>query len=997
MSACWRTKLRYHSRGKVGTLDLTRGAAYALIGTRRIRIEDRKHTVRLQQQYGWDGTCEIHLGDGTAPFAADANSRAAWGHLPHDQASWRIRQITEGATQQQIGGWKQLAETLFAGGGAQLGRAAYESIRSGRARDVTILSAVSGVTGGPGGMFTQQQLLDILARLEQHPAGEALQAGTVSSWKSLGNILQHVAPEHRADILIGLATRLPEGFTTRTAYLWGQDRRLTAWACTDMKDLDMLATVLAGAKAAGDDISQYAQTLRSRGILGLCAQGRPDAYRLAGLLPPLAAGAGKIALDMSQQALGRTPGPDGQTRFDPDLAAAHLPYAAAYADTSEAAALTRALIAAAGYGPDAGNADPPPDAKAELADGSDIIETLTASVATLAVRDAEQARPLARMLLDGSPAHDDESRQRTRDMIIAEAAAELAAADPELRREILHAALAPEGSTLIRQNAGSFTRQLYHGMSHTVLQPAGPGLPGTSFSAAGMMRPDDLCDMVEELRHLTEQACATLDPANPRAEVRLEQHFHTVAGILTSARQHIATAVELEPDQAERVLDGLAAQVEAYHTKFPAGSRTSEGSLLANLIAVTEAASAHDPRLADRTRGILAEKKDHLRPLARRIVDDAIKNVRWDTGLATPVSAATFGTSAAADPVSLILKEVEQPGTYPWLESRLKEPAHARTLLRTVSTRVCTERYHPCGAQGPVAERACLSAGRDRHTTAALLAETFPYAARQAAGTLTENILRVMSEPPETVAEQDWYDSCMDIPKAAALAAATGQQKAAVRMLTTALAVTGDSEAARTARDEAAAAIAGLSRTLPERASRHLAREAGRVEVDPETMIALACTGQPVRDRTPGRLGAIITAAQHPDTAEDVRAATTATQLLAAAATRYPVEENLLGRLEGAEVSAAGKTHTIRVIRNEAELERNKEQMGNCTDGYGWALEQGDVMLALLDEDGLPAYNAHLRRADGGFHVGEINSRRNRGEDTRRDIRRWLEQALESL
>lgn len=70
---------------------------------------------------------------------------------------------------------------------------------------------------------------------------------------------------------------------------------------------------------------------------------------------------------------------------------------------------------------------------------------------------------------------------------------------------------------------------------------------------------------------------------------------------------------------------------------------------------------------------------------------------------------------------------------------------------------------------------------------------------------------------------------------------------------------------------------------------------------------------------------------------------------------------------------------TVEVVRNEADLQANRQYMGNCTYGYLRYMEENNYVLFRL-WDGRTCYNASITRwRGGGWAIGEVNSKGNHG------------------
>ena len=176
---------------------------------------------------------------------------------------------------------------------------------------------------------------------------------------------------------------------------------------------------------------------------------------------------------------------------------------------------------------------------------------------------------------------------------------------------------------------------------------------------------------------------------------------------------------------------------------------------------------------------------------------------------------------------------------------------------------------------------------------------------------------------------------------------------------------------------EAAALLAATGDNLPEAERARLLHKAATVAQDPETLVALASVGVEIPDPIPGLvIDALRAGRTSSEAAAELPQVTSARQLLNLAQ-RFEYDSTTLEALDGRPVEVGGAPYTTRLIRSLTELERNADDMHNCTAGYAKWLRRGDMMIAILGEDGRPRFNAHIRMKPEGAEIGEVSGVRN--------------------
>jgi HEAT repeat protein len=236
--------------------------------------------------------------------------------------------------------------------------------------------------------------------------------------------------------------------------------------------------------------------------------------------------------------------------------------------------------------------------------------------------------------------------------------------------------------------------------------------------------------------------------------------------------------------------------------------------------------------------------------------------------------------------------------------------------------------------------------------------------------------LDAFSDAPEAIRmlEAAFADEYSDVRESAARSlAAFAAVPGSVRMLEAAFA-----DEDKYVRVAAALNIGAFAAAHPGRA-RELQDLLPPGRLDPEEALKLASTGIPVSDPFIEDFRSVVRAARSGSQAvEDVKAARTFDDVIAVGGS-FPTEAALIDSVETSTWQIGGETLTPRVIRSRSELNRNAEAMGNCTSGYASRLNEGDAMVAFSGPDGTPRFNAHIEATNGGWRVGEVNSRRNAG------------------
>lgn len=247
----------------------------AVIDELRIPITHRSQVAELMRARQWNGAAEIVSGDGTVETVM-LDPRLVTGRLPSNVAWWRTRQLMDGASLDEVGGPKQLAEALFGVAHKRLGQAAYRAFSQGRGNQVGVLAAGHA-----------QVEPDVLARM--------LDTGTtpLATWWSacdphtdaaaLQFLLDGVDPSAHAVILGELLGALPAGVTPALAQQWADDDAL-AGVLVAQAPWDVIDALVTRRVELGLDCSQYAGTLRHRGAVGAAVIGELSVLHVARLV-----------------------------------------------------------------------------------------------------------------------------------------------------------------------------------------------------------------------------------------------------------------------------------------------------------------------------------------------------------------------------------------------------------------------------------------------------------------------------------------------------------------------------------------------------------------------------------------------------------------------------------------------------------------------------------------------------------------------------------------
>lgn len=256
----------------------------AVVGDERIEIRHRRDVQRLIDEHGWDGTCVVTPREGGKSEILHLDPRLVYGHLPENASWWRVSQILDGATIEQVGGAKQLSEVLFGRTSRVLGNAAFEEISAGRGSGVTLLS---GLLNGEGGSLLEPDVIArVLRETANHPA-RTLEAAFDPEQLAAGRmLLEQVAPGAREEIVRGLLCQLPSGMTAKLARNWSVDSVRCDWIMSEAS-WHVAGYALETALEQGRDAEEFAALLRNRGVLGACHQGDFSALELALRVPSL--------------------------------------------------------------------------------------------------------------------------------------------------------------------------------------------------------------------------------------------------------------------------------------------------------------------------------------------------------------------------------------------------------------------------------------------------------------------------------------------------------------------------------------------------------------------------------------------------------------------------------------------------------------------------------------------------------------------------------------
>lgn len=260
---------------------------YALIGDKRLRITDRRQVAELMQAYGWNGTVEVHTKDGIEVVVIDP--RLASGHLPANAAWWRMRQVIDGASADKVGGPRQLAEVLFGHHDKQLGKAAMAALRDGRGFPVAVLSATADVLG-----LSPDELTTLLRQVIASPLATWWQPTDPRELQAVVDVLAEVAPQYRLRVVTEFLTSLPAGTVRSLAREW-HDNDALATLLVSHASWDVVYDLLRARSASGLPLD-YADILRSRSVVGMCALLEVAALSAALLIPELAPAAAQAYL-----------------------------------------------------------------------------------------------------------------------------------------------------------------------------------------------------------------------------------------------------------------------------------------------------------------------------------------------------------------------------------------------------------------------------------------------------------------------------------------------------------------------------------------------------------------------------------------------------------------------------------------------------------------------------------------------------------------------------
>jgi hypothetical protein len=261
-------------------LSLKQSRVTALLGDREIEITHRHQIGELMAEFGWNGTCRVEsrLGE-SSPRVLQLDDRIVAGHLPENAAMWRMRQVQEGAALTDVGGPKQLAETLFGVSSKQLGKVSYASIAAGRGHSVAMLSAACRSRAGEP-LLSVDALVSILDATQNQPASGLFIAQDPKEWKTLGLLLEGLDESVREQVLQGLLTRLPDGVTPALATKWAADDERARWLL-EQGDWGIVHAVLKERNGSDPEGWKGARALRSRDIIGACERRDRAALRVA--------------------------------------------------------------------------------------------------------------------------------------------------------------------------------------------------------------------------------------------------------------------------------------------------------------------------------------------------------------------------------------------------------------------------------------------------------------------------------------------------------------------------------------------------------------------------------------------------------------------------------------------------------------------------------------------------------------------------------------------
>jgi hypothetical protein len=982
MPRCPSRRIYAHVNGKVVNVAFADADVYAQLGDERVRIEHREHARELEAQHGWDGTAVIVPKDGSGEIAATIDSRAAWGHLPRDQATWRINQIAEGADLATVGGVRQLSETLFGGGNKTLGRAAYDAVVAGGGRTVALLSgAILGAGGLDASGVSAEELERLIGKLEGHPSWGMLRTSDSADWTAVGTLLSRVPAEHRLNVLRDLATALPSGVTAAAAAVWAQDDDRLRWIC-EQAPWGTVHAAVAAAVRRGSDLDGVAATLRARGIVGACLQhANRDAYRTAALIPGLAEKVGDAARIRCQDLIarleqGKPPDyeADGAGRPYPGITeqyrlSEHLLWTAKLTGGPEARDLLRraislyendAPVASYGYSRerqlgvftgDGGGEQPVSEAHqiskilaalaeddpagtgellSELArsQNSTIRHIGAVSVAYLHQEPALLREKLLAMVDHGGPV--DQMLHELRNLDYTDPSEPHF--DPTIHDD-------PEG----RRYEPSLLVNLPETEYYTLLRDALERSSDTSAGEGARERAARLLEVVLESVHVfaheDPQRYAALAPEI--AAVGMRSHLAGMIGPLS----------RYAPDEAVLVLQELVGSAVPHPASGRSGGQYEQYGPSGGKLGPHE-------HLVSQGLELFENIPDLLTRLGTAEAGERIgtggSSARFEETLRTWRRELPAQYAAAHPERATAL--LDNIGSLPFPSSAEEAAAGALTYVRrgrSINGSACDDTV--C-THVRASERYLCARERNERRVGQTLEALLPDLVEQAA-------VATLEQQPQRTLD---YVEVADL--AVALVAKRPAQ--AARTLETAISAGGLWDKSRREYSEALAAMAP---DLRPGVLEHLSRVVSSGERDMENLMLLNTVGVKIVDPLPETLIASLQAARStPEAAEDLARATGGMQLLDLASW-FPQDPAALEALDGKSYQIGGADLRTKVIQSLAELRRNAADMNNCTHGYDNDLRRGEVMLALLGEDGRPRYNAHLIPEQGRWVLGEVN------------------------
>ena len=969
MSRCRKTTLYLSPDLKV---PLSTHTVTALIGADSVRITHRAQILKLEETYGWDGTCEVVFPDGTTRrYSID--SRIAYGHLPRRAANWRIRQISGGASLLEVGGPRQLAETLFGLSSPALGRAAHQACGRGDAPLVAALSGAMlaemppGEAGRGGGQ--RERLLDaqqITRRLLESRDGRRHRlyaAADPQDWQALGTLVAAAPAKHRRSMLLDMLDTLPPGLGKSAAAEWAKDRELREWIVEQGSWDAVQGCLEAVEKLDGqidpEDAAAWEKTLRARGIIAACVVDDHAALEILKHLPGLHAIAGQACLADLAAALSEE-GPDLTDKVRKMVA--HFP------DVSEP--VLAALI---------GVAPPGSVTLSYRLDG----EERSVSVGTY---------PDSAFSYSFEGAQDQKvgELERRRTYESETVLCELSGSAPERARRLVEAGLASGDTLVALACAGSLSNLADSSPrgSVEVWLAAAEGRYGdavrmkvlagyTLEKAAQHMDESQAERAARALREALQmnitresltggleagKAQATLEivgislrdgeRASPLEVTSLAHHVHAGSLILAEhTEKHAAELMQISGSAAMRLGSGIGGEWFQRVATLPVllRHRPAEARAVASRILSDEEGRRE---LAETFYRLHRGGAEQAAPGAEEIAAQLLEK----TLDALPEALGEEKTTARRT-VDMITEEI---GVF----ARLA-PEETGRLLQSVTEAV---RTGEAGAGGrPVEGGAKLmerlvrpdSGGEDLHDIhPELAAEIYQVALEQA-----KKEREARRDLPEH--EQSLLPYYLAQIMGKCVASSPGGAEAALE----AALLSGEVEL----ECEAAMIIASRPESMDEATLERTLQKAADTATDPDAQAALAAAGAKVRDPRPAMLIDGARAARtEEEAAQQLASASSARQLLHLAV-RYEPDPKVQEALDGKRILIEGRTHITNLIRSLAELERNAAQMRNCTLGYSSRLRNGDMMLVLLDETGAARFNAHVRSEKDGWSIAEVN------------------------